>query len=125
MVDKCDICGFDIEPNARYCGGCNVDLREPKGHDEPTMNRRKAKLEKTDQKKPKKKKEFDDENVMKWCTVRALCNTYEMTFPIFFFLVVMLASGNKKLGFCGCATCDQGYRELLASTTSITENKKN
>lgn len=124
MVDKCDICGFEIEPNARYCGGCNVDLREPKGHDEPVMNLKKVKSTKTDEKRSSKKKDLDDENVMKWCTVRSLCDSFEMTFPIFFFLVIMLASGNKKLGFCDCPTCNQGYRELLASTTSVTENKK-
>lgn len=31
MVNNCDICGFNYRPNDHYCGGCNVDLREPKG----------------------------------------------------------------------------------------------
>ena len=62
--------------------------------------------------------------MIKWCLISALCNSYEMTFPIFFNLVLTLAEGKKQLGFCDCPSCNRGYRELLAFVTSGTEKKK-
>jgi uncharacterized protein (DUF3084 family) len=46
-----------------------------------------------------------------------------MTFSDFFYLVILLGKGDKQLGFCNCASCNQGYRELLAAMTNATEKK--
>jgi hypothetical protein len=75
MIKKCDICGGFIDPNARFCGGCGVDLRDPKGSElpdtekkntVPTMKKTKAKL----------KKNPEEGDVIHWHAVRALCNSY-------------------------------------------------
>ena len=72
MVNKCDICGFNYGPNDRYCGGCNVDLREPKGADSPNIERGNMKPGKTKAKDSPKKKESKDEDVIHWHSIRGL-----------------------------------------------------
>ena len=47
-----------------------------------------------------------------------------MTFAHFFFLILILARGDKKIGFCDCTICNQGYRQLLADMTNTTDKKK-
>lgn len=124
MVNKCDICGSITMPDARYCGGCGVDLREPKGSDNVEIDTRPSKLIKTKAKESSKKKKSDEENVIQWHTVRAMCNFTSMSFPNFFLLLMLLGRGEKKLGFCDCASCNQGYREMLATIVNVTEKKK-
>lgn len=124
MVVKCDICGFTIEPNARFCGGCNVDLKEPKDDESMKVTTEKPQGGKKQINSSPKKEVSEREKVINWCAIRALCNSCEMSFPLYFNLVVILARGEKKLGFCHCSACNQGYREMLASITNATENKK-
>jgi len=71
-----------------------------------------------------KKKDPEDERVIHWCTIRASCNSSEMSFPLFLVIVLMLAKGEKVLGFCRCASCNRGYRELQAWIMKGTEKKK-
>jgi hypothetical protein len=80
-------------------------------------------------KKPKakvssKKKGSDNDDVIHWHIVRAMCNQYAMSFPNFFFLMMLLGRGEKNLGFCDCSSCNQGYREMLATIANVTEKKK-
>jgi hypothetical protein len=124
MVEECDICGFKYESNAHFCGKCGVDLREPKTDDNITIDTTPSEPVKKKQKSSSKKEEVKNDSMIKWCLVSALCNSYEMTFPIFFNLVLTLAEGKKQLGFCDCPSCNRGYRELLAVVTSGTEKKK-
>ena len=124
MINKCDICGFNYGPNDRYCGGCNVDLREPKGAETMSVNLENTQPVKKKTKVSAKKEETENENVIHWCAIRALCNSFEMTFPLFFNLVIILARGDRKIGFCHCAACNQGYRQMLANITNMTDNKK-
>ena len=124
MLEKCDICGFEYESTAHFCGKCGVDLKEPKTSDDVLID---SVPPQTIKKKPKSLSKNDDlknDSMIKWCLVSALCNSYEMTFPIFFNLVLTLADGKKQLGFCNCPSCNRGYRELLAFITSGTEKKK-
>lgn len=124
MVNKCDICGFHYGPNDRYCGGCNVDLQEQKGIENSNTSARTLKQDNTKAKTSPKKKESEDDSIIKWCGIRALCNSFEMSYPLFSNLVLILAGGEKKLGFCDCSSCNLGYREMLAMVANITENKK-
>ena len=123
MADKCDICGFDVGSSDRYCGHCNVDLQEPKQPGEQKPNPEKIwSFDKRD--KPTSKKENPDEKkVIHWCTIRALCKSSDLDFPFFFYIVIMLARGYKRLGFCHCASCNLGYRELQAWIMNGTEQK--
>ena len=123
MVTKCDICGFHHGPNDRYCGRCNVDLRETKMPGEPKPNPDKDWSFDEREKSSSKKKQPENEIVIHWCTIRASCNSAEMSFPVFFVIVLMLAKGEKVLGFCQCASCNRGYRELQAWIISGTEKK--
>jgi hypothetical protein len=70
--------------------------------------------------KPKK------ENVFKWCTIRAVCDSFEMDFPMFLMIAFHLVRGDKYLGFCQCNVCSQGYRQPLAwlAISKGNENKK-
>jgi hypothetical protein len=124
MVNKCDICGSITEPNARYCGGCGVDLREPRGTENVDIDTEPHKPKKAKAKESSKKKSSDNEDVIHWHSVRAMCNQYAISFPNFFFLMMLLGRGEKKLGFCDCASCNQGYREMLATIANVTEKKK-
>jgi len=49
---------------------------------------------------------------------------HEMTFPFFLNLVLLFAEGKKDLGFCDCAVCNLGYRELQTTIINLTEKKK-
>ena len=124
MVNKCDICGSTPEPNARYCGVCGVDLREPKGSENVNTDTEPASPKKTKAKVSSKKKGSDNEDVIHWHSVRAMCNQYAMSFPNFFILMMVFGRGEKKLGFCDCGSCNQGYREMLAIIANVTEKKK-
>lgn len=75
------------------------------------------------EKSSSKKKQPENEKVIHWCTIRASCNSAEMSFPVFLVIVLMLAKGEKVLGFCQCASCNRGYRELQAWIISGTEKK--
>jgi len=122
MANKCDICGFNYGPNDHFCGGCNVDLREPKGPETLTIRKKNSKPPN----KPKdttKKKESKDEDVLHWHTIKALCGR-EISFPYFFYVMMVLGQGDKQLGFCDCTSCNQGYREMLTAITNVRENKK-
>jgi len=123
MIDTCDICGFHHGPNDHYCGRCNVDLRERKMPGEQKPNPEKNWSSDEWKKHSSKKQPPEDEKVLHWCAIRAVCNSFDMSFPLFFNLVIMLANGKKQLGFCGCASCDRGYRELQAWIINGTEKK--
>jgi hypothetical protein len=75
------------------------------------------------EKSSSKKKQPENEKVIHWCTIRASCNSAEMSFPVFLVIVLLLAKGEKVLGFCQCASCNRGYRELQAWIISGTEKK--
>lgn len=66
----------------------------------------------------------ESDNVINWCVIRAMCNSFDMTFAHFFYLILILARGDKKIGFCDCTICNQGYRQLLADMTNTTDKKK-
>ena len=38
--------------------------------------------------------------------------------------MMVLGSGEKKLGFCNCPSCNLGYREMLATIANVIEKKK-
>lgn len=105
MVTKCDICGFPIVGQQNYCGGCGLDLREPKGE-------KKREIRSPEMKSPSySQKENEDENkipVIKWCWLKW------GELPHVLVMIALLAQGKSKLGFCECAACNQGYREWLA-----------
>lgn len=124
MVNKCDICGFNYGPNDRYCGRCNVDLREAKKPGEPKPNPEKDWSFDEREKSTSKKKQPENEKVIHWCTIRASCISADMSFPLFLVIVLMLAKGERLLGFCHCASCNRGYRELQAWIMNGTEKKK-
>jgi hypothetical protein len=126
MAIKCDICGFEHESTAHFCGKCGVDLTEPIEANGAAID---TKPLEPVRKKPSSasKKDVEDtknDDLIKWCSISALCNSHEMTFPIFFNMVLIFGDGRKQLGFCDCVACNLGYRELLAFVTSATENKK-
>lgn len=101
-----------------------MDLREPKGSDNVEIDTKPNKLKKIKAKESSKKKKLDEENVIHWHMVRAMCNFTSMSFPNFFILLMLLGRGEKKLGFCDCPSCNQGYREMLATIVNVTEKKK-
>ncbi|MEN6396008.1 MAG: hypothetical protein ABFC78_05950 [Methanoregula sp.] len=101
-----------------------MDLKEPKGSENMNIDVEPIDSKKVKAKKSPKKKSSDEENVIHWHSVRAMCNQYAMSFPNFFFLMMLLGRGEKKLGFCDCASCNQGYREMLATIANVTEKKK-
>mgnify|MGYP001769052461 CR=1 FL=1 len=74
MVNKCDICGFTVEPDARFCGGCNVDLRETKGSDTLNATEEKKEAGKKKTKASSKNETSENENVIKWCVIQGWCN---------------------------------------------------
>ena len=121
MVIECDICRFKNPGDPNFCGGCGVDMREPKESENEKVRENTRKIPK---KNSSSKTEKKDENVIKWCVIRATCNSFSMTYPLFFSLVLTLAQGKAKLGFCGCNSCQQGYRELLAEFAHNEGKKK-
>ena len=124
MIKKCDICGSEIGPDAHFCSGCNVELQEPEESDNENVNPEKPQPGKKKTMSSPKQKTPENETVINWCVIHAWCITYKMSFPLFFNLVSILARGEKKLGFCKCSTCNQGYREMIANITRLTENRK-
>lgn len=124
MQRKCDICGNDIGASDSFCCMCGVDLREAKSPDEPEIIIEKPRPSRNGKKSASQKDSPKDGDVIHWCTIRTLCDSYEMSFPLFMDLILILASGKKKLGFCDCPMCHQGYREMLANIINITEKKK-
>lgn len=126
MTTICDICGFQNPGNPNFCGGCGVDLREPRASgSEPVPRKATGSSEKNSPSSKKKgQNSSKDENTINWCVIRATCDTQTMTFPRFLLLVMSLARGGSKLGFCGCTSCEQGYREMLAEFTNYEEKKK-
>lgn len=118
MVIECDICGFKIFGQQNYCSGCGVDLREPKETPAEKVSDPMIKKKKTDPMPQEQDKKNDDKlRIVKWCWLRY----WEL--PPVLILISMLASGKSKLGFCECATCNQGYRELMALTPSNSSKK--
>ena len=101
-----------------------MDLKESKEEDSMYVNLEKPHPGKKNTKSSPKQEAPENEEVMNWCVIRAMCNSFEMTFAHFFFLVLILARGDKKIGFCDCTICNQGYRELLANIANTTEKKK-
>jgi len=123
MVNKCDICGFNYGPNDRYCGGCNVDLREPGGSENMNIEVEPDIPKKAKAKGSSKKKDSDYEDVIHWHSIRAMGNLNGISFSNFLFLMLVLGHGMKKMGFCDCASCNQGYREMLATIANVAEKK--
>lgn len=121
MENICEICGFKYPSEAHYCGKCGVDLTD-KTELQPPANPKK------ESKKSKKRNATKDtrsnENVIKWCEIHAVMTWHEMTFPFFLNLVLLFAEGKKDLGFCDCAVCNLGYRELQTTIINLTEKKK-
>lgn len=111
-------------PQANFCGECAVDLREPKGSEIPDPRPVAKTSERAKSGKISKKNSSTDDTVIHWHSIMSLCNSMQMTFPSFFSLILIFAEGEKELGFCDCASCDQGYREMLAKIENVTENKK-
>jgi hypothetical protein len=101
-----------------------VDLREPRGSESVNIDTKPNQLKKTKAKESSKKKGSDDGDVIHWHSIRAMCNFSSMSFPNFFLLVMVFGRGERKLGFCDCASCNQGYREMLATIANVTEKKK-
>jgi hypothetical protein len=124
MLEKCDICGFEYESTAHFCGKCGVDLTEPKKSDDKPIDSVPPQPIKKKPKSSSKNEDIKNDSIIKWCLISALCNSYQMTFPIFVNLILTFAEGKKHLGFCDCPACNRGYRELLAFVTSGTEKKK-
>jgi hypothetical protein len=113
MQWKCDICGNVVEVNSNFCGRCNVDLRESievESSETENILDECQKLIKDISLNEKPKKE----EIIKWCEIRAICNSFEMEFPLFLMISILLAKGERYLGFCDCPVCNKGYRELLA-----------
>lgn len=118
MLEKCDICGFQILKGAHYCNGCGVDLLEGKFEEHVKNTKKKIAPQKPD---PVKSNEEDPFKTVNWCWLK------HMSFGPTLVLMMMLAKGRAKLGFCSCALCNQGYREYLAELRSVnvTEIKAN
>ena len=126
MVIECDICGFKTPGQPNFCCGCGVDMKEPKEMERENVRSNSLKVAK---KGPtfnpeKEEREEGENNVIKWCSISAMCHSYSMTYPLFVSLVLSLAQGKIKLGFCGCGSCYHGYRELLAECVNHKEKKK-
>ncbi|QYZ78114.1 hypothetical protein E2N92_01040 [Methanofollis formosanus] len=124
MQRKCDICGNDIGDTNSFCGMCGVDLREAKSPDEPEIMIEKSRPSRNGKKSTLQKDSPKDGDVIHWCAIRTLCDSHEMSFPLFMNLILVFASGKRKLGFCDCPACHQGYREMLANIINVTEKKK-
>lgn len=120
MLEKCDICGFKIMKDAHYCNGCGVDLLEGKATDSKMNHKQKQKISQPEGKKTEIESANDDKlRIIKWCWIKTL------PFPYVIVLFVLLAEGRSKIGFCSCATCNQGYREYLSSMKSSDLSKIN
>jgi len=124
MNNICDICGFHHGSADRFCGWCNVDLREVKMPGEQKPNPKKNWNPDEKEKTAPKKKPPSDEKIIHWHTIRAICNSYDLDFPLFLNLIIIFARGEKKLGFCDCSSCNRGYRELQAWIINGIEKKK-
>jgi hypothetical protein len=124
MIKKCDICGFNLDPDAHFCSGCNVELNVPEEADNVKVNPEKPQLDKKKTKSSPKQETPENEKVINWCVIQSWCNTYRMSYSRFFNLVVTLASGDMKLGFCHCSACNQGYREMIAMVADTTGKRK-
>ena len=120
----CDICGFKNPGDPHFCGGCGVDMRDPKNPENVKVSENAREIPKKNSSFNSFKAQKKEESVIKWCAIRATCNSFSMTYPMFFSLVLSLAQGRLKLGFCGCNSCQQGYRELLAEFAH-NEGRKN
>lgn len=118
MVTKCDICGFPIVGQQNYCGGCGVDLRESAGDTVENLPKPTIRQRKNPSKPPGKDSNEDSLRIVKWCWIR------NFQLPHVLVLLSSLAQGKSELGFCDCATCNQGYREMLAFIAKI-DGKKN
>lgn len=118
MVTKCDICGFPIVGQQNYCNGCGVDLRESAGDTVENLLKPTIRQRKNPSKPPGKDSNEDPLRIVKWCWIR------NFQLPHVLVLLSSLAQGKSELGFCGCATCNQGYREMLAFIAKI-DGKKN
>lgn len=121
MENVCEICGFKYLPDAHYCGKCGVDLTD-KTELHQSVNPKKT--SKSSKKKNSAKETRSNENVIKWCGIHAVTTWHEMTFPFFLNLVLLFAEGKKDLGFCDCAVCNLGYRELQTTIINLTEKKE-
>lgn len=119
MDEICDICGAKTTPNNNYCNQCGVDLKEKKTTPYHPLKRKKSTRKKSEEKKVKGK-----EKIITWCQIVALMRLYEMTFPLFLFLTILFAEGKRDLGFCDCAVCNLGYRELKAELINREREKK-
>lgn len=121
MENVCEICGFKYPPDAHYCGMCGVDLKD-KTELMPPVNQKKA--SKKTKKKDSTKETSPNDNVINWCVIHSAMRWHDMTFPFFVNLVLLFAEGKRDLGFCDCAVCNFGYRELETYITNYTEKKK-
>jgi len=121
MENICEICGVKYPSEARYCGKCGVDITD-KTELQPSVNPKK--VSKSSKKRNSAKDTRSNENVIKWCEIHAAMTWHEMTFPFFLNLVLLFAEGKKDLGFCDCAVCNLGYRELQTTIINLTEKKK-
>lgn len=101
-----------------------MDLRESSGSENVNIDTEPVNPKKTKAKVSSKKQDPDNEDIIHWHSVRAMCNQYSMSFQNFFFLMAIFGCGEKKLGFCDCASCNLGYRDMLALIANVTEKKK-
>ena len=118
MEETCDICGNKSIPGSNYCGSCGVDLKEDR-----TQTPYHPKKTRSSKAKPKKKSETENEKIT-WCFIVRTMRSFNMTFPYFLLLNLMLAEGKKDLGFCDCHICCEGYRELYVYLQNLKGNKK-
>lgn len=118
MVIKCDICGFLNTDTSDYCGGCGVDLREPRGDAVETPVKLKILRSKKPSKPPREESDENRFRIVKWCWIR------NFQLPHVLVLLSFLAEGRSVLGFCDCATCNQGYREILAFVAGVSGEKE-
>jgi len=125
MVNTCDICGFNHGPNDRYCGRCKCRFKRDKNarkNRNPIQTKIWSFYEK--EKSSSKKKQPENENVIHWCTIRASCNSFDMSFPLFLIFVSPAGKRRESVRFCHCASCNRGYRELQAWIIGGTEKKE-
>jgi len=116
---KCDLCGFPIIDQQNYCSGCGVDLREPKEEEsDKSATTIMGERSKSSMKKNQDKAEEDKFRIIKWCWIRSAQLPYVLV------MICFLAEGRSELGFCDCAICKQGYREILAVVTGLSEKRK-
>lgn len=115
----CDICGWDkIGENDNFCGKCGVDLKEPIGSEYENQ------IEENPDNSPRTKKKSDKPTVFNWCLIYHSFSHNTIELPLFLQLLLMFGSGEADIGFCDCAACNQGYRELLAVFENLKGNKK-